>query len=132
MESYIELKQIKIHAYHGVDKQERIVGNDYLVRVKVKFDITKAAKSDSVSDTINYADIYDVVKCEMSTPSNLLENVVYRIMKAIKQNFPLVEGGEIEIVKIKPPIAGDVTGATVSISFQLIVISCQLRDMLLF
>ena len=53
----------------------------------------------------------------MSTPSNLLENVVYRIMKAIKQNFPLVEGGEIEIVKIKPPIPGDVTGATVSISF---------------
>lgn len=117
MESYIELKEIKIHAYHGVDKQERIVGNDYLVRVKVKFDISKAAESDSVSDTINYANIYDVVKCEMNTPSNLLENVVYRIMKAIKQNFPLVEGGEIEIVKIKPPIPGDVTGATVSISF---------------
>ena len=117
MESYIELKEIKIHAYHGVDKQERVVGNDYLVRVKVKFDISKAAESDTVSDTINYADIYDVVKCEMSIPSNLLENVVYRIMKAIKQNFPLVEGGEVEIIKIKPPITGDVTGATVSLSF---------------
>ena len=71
MESYIELKEIRIHAYHGVCKQERRVGNDYIVRIKVKFDISKAAESDSVSDTINYADIYDVVKCEMSTPSNL-------------------------------------------------------------
>ena len=117
MESYIELKEIRIHAYHGVDKQERIVGNDYLVRVKVKYDISAAAKSDSVSDTINYAEIYDVVKCEMSIPSNLLENVVYRIMNALKSNFPKIEGGEVEIVKIKPPITGDVTGATVFISF---------------
>ena len=117
MESYIELKEIRIHAYHGVDKQERIVGNDYLVRVKVKYNISDAAKSDSVNDTINYAEIYDVVKCEMSIPSNLLENVVYRIMNALKRNFPKIEGGEIEIVKIKPPIAGDVKGAAVSISF---------------
>ena len=117
MESYIELKEIKIHAYHGVDKQERIVGNDYLVRVKVKYDISKAAQSDSVNDTINYAELYDVVKCEMSIPSNLLENVVFRIMNSIKCNFPSVEGGEVEIIKVKPPIAGDVKGATVSISF---------------
>ena len=80
MESYIELKEIKIHAYHGVDKQERVVGNDYLVRVQVKFDISKAAISDSVEDTINYAELYDLVKYEMGIPSNLLENVAFRIM----------------------------------------------------
>ena len=117
MDSYIELKEIKIHAYHGVAKQERVVGNDYLVRVKVKYDISKAAQSDSVDDTINYAELYDIVKQEMDIPSNLLENVVYRIMNAIKNRFPTVEGGEVEIVKIKPPISGDVRGATVSISF---------------
>ena len=117
MESYIELKEIKIYAYHGVDKQERIVGNDYTVRVKVKYDISKAAQSDSVEDTINYAELYDIVKQEMSIPSNLLENVVYRIVNSIKDKFPMVEGGDVEIVKIKPPIAGDVKGAMVSISF---------------
>ena len=117
MESYIELKEIRIHAYHGVDKQERIVGNDYLVRLKVKFDISTAALSDSVNDTINYAELYDVVKCEMGIASNLLENVAYRIMIAIKNNFPSIDGGEIEIVKIKPPIAGDVTGAAVCLCF---------------
>ena len=117
MESFIELKEIKIHAYHGVDKQERIVGNDYIVRVKVKFDISRAAESDMVSDTINYADIYDVVKCEMGVPSNLLENVVYRVVNSIKRNFPMIECGEVEIIKVKPPIAGDVMGASVSISF---------------
>ncbi len=117
MESFIELKEIKIHAYHGVDKQERIVGNDYIVRVKVKFDISRAAESDMISDTINYADIYDVVKCEMGVPSNLLENVVYRVVNSIKRNFPMIEGGEVEIIKVKPPIAGDVMGASVSISF---------------
>lgn len=113
MESFIELKEIKIHAYHGVGKQERIVGNDYLVRVKVKFDIFIAAESDSISDTLNYADIYDIVKCEMSIASNLLETVAMRIVNAIKNNFKEVKGGEVEIVKIKPPISGDVKGASV-------------------
>ena len=117
MESYIELKEIKIHAYHGVCKQERRVGNDYIVRIKVKFDISKAAESDSVSDTINYADIYDVVKCEMSTPSNLLECVAYRIMNTIKANFTSIEGGEVEIIKVKPPISGNVTGASVMVKW---------------
>lgn len=117
MESYIELKEIRIHAYHGVCKQERRVGNDYIVRIKVKFDISKAAESDSVSDTINYADIYDVVKCEMSTPSNLLECVAYRIMNAIKANLTSIEGGEVEITKVKPPISGNVTGASVMVKW---------------
>ena len=45
MESYIELKEIKIHAYHGVDKQERIVGNDYIVRVKVNLIFLKQLKA---------------------------------------------------------------------------------------
>ena len=117
MDSYIELKEIRIHAYHGVAEQERVVGNDYLVRVKVKYDILKAAQSDSVNDTINYAELFDIVKQEMSIPSNLLENVVYRIMSSIKNRFRDIEGGEVEIVKIKPPISGDVKGATVSLSF---------------
>lgn len=117
MESFIELKEIKIHAYHGVDKQERVVGNDYIVRVKVKFDFRAAAKSDSVSDTINYADIYDIVKCEMSTPSNLLECVVVRIAEAIKHNFKAIEGGEVELIKVKPPVSGDVKGASVCVKW---------------
>ena len=53
----------------------------------------------------------------MSTPSNLLECVAYRIMNAIKANFPLTEGGEVEIVKVKPPISGNVTGASVMVKW---------------
>lgn len=117
MESYIELKEIKLYAYHGVDKQERTVGNNYKIRVKVKYNIEKAGKSDSINDTLNYADLFDVIKCEMGIASNLLEHVAVRIVEAIKRNFKEVEGGELEIEKVKPPISGDVTGASVIIKW---------------
>ena len=45
MESYIELKEIRIHAYHGVCKQERRVGNDYIVRIKVNLIYQKPPKA---------------------------------------------------------------------------------------
>lgn len=117
LSSCIELKSIRIYAYHGTVSQERTVGNDYEVRLKVFFDISKAMASDAIKDTVNYADLYDIVKCEMMRPSNLLEHVAGRIVASVQKNFPGITGGELEIVKIKPPVAGDITGAAVSVTF---------------
>lgn len=115
--SCIELKRIRIYAYHGTIAQERTVGNDYDIRLKVFFDISKAMESDAIKDTVNYADLYDIVKCEMMLPSNLLEHVAGRIISSVRKNFPEITGGELEIVKVKPPVPGDITGATVSVTF---------------
>ncbi|MEG1999417.1 MAG: dihydroneopterin aldolase, partial [Bacteroidales bacterium] len=104
-------------AYHGTTMQERKIGNNYKVKIKVCFNISAAMNSDSINDTINYADLYDIVKCEMMMPSNLIENVAGRIMAAVKKNFPQVTGGKIEVTKIKPPIAGDVAGASVIVKW---------------
>lgn len=115
--SFIELKGVKIYAYHGITPQERKVGNNYRIDLKVCYDISAAMASDAVNDTLNYADLYDIVKCEMTTPSNLLECVAGRIIKAVKQNFPKVTGGKLTVAKMKPPIPGDVAEASVIVKW---------------
>ena len=34
--SYILLKEIRCYAYHGVAPQENLIGNDYLIDLKLK------------------------------------------------------------------------------------------------
>ena len=117
LSSSIELKKVRIYAYHGTVLQERTVGNDYELRLKVFFDVSGAMESDAIRDTVNYADLYDILKCEMMRPSNLLEHVAGRIIASVRKNFPGITGGELEIVKVKPPVAGDITGAAVCVTF---------------
>ena len=48
--SYILLKEIRCYAYHGVAPQENLIGNEYLIDLKLKVDISKAARTDEVTD----------------------------------------------------------------------------------
>ena len=43
--SYILLKEIRCYAYHGVAPQENLIGNEYLIDLKLKVDISKAAQT---------------------------------------------------------------------------------------
>ena len=59
--SYILLKEIRCYAYHGVAPQENLIGNEYLIDLKLKVDISKAARTDEVTDTVNYAEVHQVI-----------------------------------------------------------------------
>ena len=47
-----------------------------------------------------------MIKGEMAVPSNLLENVAYRILNRAGELFPKIAGAEVVISKINPPLGG--------------------------
>ncbi len=53
----------------------------------------------------------------MKISSHLLEHVAGRIIRAIQTEFPLSEGGILSISKQKPPIPGDIEGASVIVEW---------------
>lgn len=112
---YVCLKNVRCYAYHGVLPQERQVGGDYLVSLRVGYPLEKAMKSDQVADTINYAELYALVQREMSQPSHLLEHVAHRIAMAIEKTWPLVCSIDLEVAKLNPPMGADCDGALVEI-----------------
>jgi dihydroneopterin aldolase len=46
MSSKILLENIKIHAFHGVLPEEKILGTYYILNLTIKADIWKAAETD--------------------------------------------------------------------------------------
>ena len=117
-ESYICLHEVRFYAFHGVMPQERRVGGEFLVSVKVGYPLEKAMSSDDVADTLNYAALYELVKEEMMQPSSLLEHVMGRIVEAIEKAFPEVASVEVKIKKVNPPMGSDSNGAEVMGRFE--------------
>ena len=114
-ESFVSLDGLRFHAFHGVLPQERTVGNDYVVSVRAGYDVSKACLSDDVSDTLNYARMYDVVKAEMAEPSKLLERVAWRIGERLMAEFPSITSLNIRLTKQNPPMGACGDGATVEL-----------------
>ena len=113
MENSIRLNNMKFYAYHGVMEQERKIGNTFIVNLELFTDLSKASETDELSDTINYAEIYDIVKNEMKIPSKLLEHVTGRILRKIKKEFPTIKKIEICLIKERPPMGGEVESAAI-------------------
>ena len=114
-ESYIVLRKIRMHAFHVVQEQERIVGNDYELSLRIAYPIGKAAQTDNVADTLNYAAVYDVVREEMKTPSRLLEHVATRICRRLMTSFEGIQSVSLSLVKLNPPMGADCDGAGVEV-----------------
>ena len=114
-ESFVSLDGLRFHAFHGVLPQERTVGNDYVVSVRAGYDVSKACLSDDVSDTLNYARMFDIVKAEMAEPSQLLERVAWRIGERLMAEFPSITSLNIRLTKQNPPMGACGDGATVEL-----------------
>ena len=60
MTSYILLQGLHFHARIGVGEQERMVGNEYVLDLRLGYPFATAMKSDDVADTLNYATVFDI------------------------------------------------------------------------
>ena len=116
MKTSIKLNNMRFYAYHGLLPHESVVGNKFVVNIHIEADLSEACKSDNVDDTINYAEVFYIVKAEMDIPSKLLEHVAYRILKSVKIAYPHILYIEIRIAKTSPPIVGDLENAEVIVS----------------
>ena len=114
-QSYIILREVRFHAFHGVMPQERKVGADFTVSLRVGVDLSLPAESDDVVDTLNYATLYEVVKQQMEIPSQLLEHVAGRVGKVVMDTFPQVTGVDVTLTKLNPPMGADCAGASVEL-----------------
>lgn len=115
MTSKIIIEDLKIYAYHGALPDETLIGTYYLLNVEVQADLWNAVVSDALQDTINYAEINELIHEEMKVPSKLMEHVAGRILKKIKDTFPQITSVKIRITKTSPPMTGEMKGVSVEI-----------------
>lgn len=112
----IKIKNIRVYAYHGCLIEEGKIGSDYRVDLAVKVNLSKSAKTDNLSDTVDYVHLNKIVKQEMAIRSQLLEEVAKRILDRILAEIPLVKKATIAVSKLNPPIGGNVAMVTIEMS----------------
>lgn len=116
--SSIFIDGLHLYAFHGVMELERNVGGEFTVSLRVHYNIEKAMETDSVDDTLNYAELCEVVRQQMAQPSALLEHVAGRIAKAVFQRFPQASALQLRLVKQNPPMGADCEGAGVELEVE--------------
>lgn len=109
------IDDLRLHAYHGVMPQERIVGQDYKVCIEAEYDLRKAAETDSLQYALNYAAMCKVAEDEMAKPVQLLETVAMRMAKSLLDTFKEIQTVSVKITKINPPMQVECAGAGVSV-----------------
>lgn len=100
----IELKRLHFYAYHGLYAEEKKTGNEFEVNLSVSYEPISGTVTD-ISDTVNYAKLYELVKTEMQKPRHLLETFVMETTEIIHLSFPQVKRIAISISKLHVPIA---------------------------
>ena len=110
----ITVSGIKLYAYHGCMEEESKIGSDYVVDVVLEADLSAAAKSDDLSQTVDYVSVNSIVTEEMSIRSKLLEHVAQRIIHRLIDNHSEILSVEVSVSKLNPPINGNVDRVTVT------------------
>lgn len=109
----ISINDIKIYAYHGCLGEEAIIGGNYIVNVKILTDYSRAAVNDELTQTVDYCRVYEIVKREMAIRSHLIEHAASRIATALKNEIKRIEKVKVTLIKIVPPVNGDVGSVSV-------------------
>lgn len=107
IQTSIRLHNLEFYAYHGLLPQERVVGGHY--RVDVELSLTpplRALTEDVIDDTVNYAEVYALIRQQMEQPVNLLEHLVHRITQGLYAQFPQIQAVKLSVTKVTPPISG--------------------------
>ena len=111
----VRVSGIRFHAFHGLSKLERQVGVRHRVDVEMDTDISKAAMSDSIEDTIDYGEVHAlVVKIGRGNSFHLIEVLAMRIARELLENYP-VSRVKIRVDKETPVLDGMVDSVGVEI-----------------
>lgn len=99
----IELKGLHFYAYHGLYPEEKKTGNEFEVSLSVSYRPASGTITD-ISDTVNYAALYALLKKEMTEPRHLLETFVMEMAELIHLSFPQITKIDISITKLHVPV----------------------------
>lgn len=110
----VSLDKVRMFGRHGVFEHETRDGNEFEINLFVRYDEPGNWVPDSIEHTVSYADLFEIVKKEMSVPRRLLETAVCSIARTIHARYPFCTEIQCRISKLTPPMGGFIGSASVS------------------
>ena len=102
----IIMEGMQFYGFHGVNVEERSLGQSYVVDLAVEIDLGVPGRSDRLEDTVSYTHLYRSVQKVLEGESkNLLEATAEAVAGRILDEFP-VDAVQVRVKKPRPPIKG--------------------------
>lgn len=106
MSDRIFIRGLALHAYHGVMTHEARVGQTFVIDMALDIDLSRAATSDKVADTVSYDEVVKSASDAFcGARFKLIETAAGKVAEAVLARFPKVRGIEVTIRKPHAPIA---------------------------
>jgi len=100
----ISLLGMRVFAYHGVLDEEKSAGQEFVIDVTIHADLSSAASSDDLTDSIDYGTLAAAIHDRVSSERwNLIERVAERVADLVMED-ERVAGVEIRVHKPAAPI----------------------------
>ena len=112
----IQIENMEFYSFHGHFKEERIVGNRFIVDLTIETDMKVPQESDNLKDAVDYQRVYEIVKLQMEKKSHLLEHIAGRIVDAVYAEMKGITKVTVKVSKMNPPMGGKIGAVSVIIS----------------
>ena len=93
---------IKLYGYHGIHKEEALVGTFFTITIKAVLKADFAKEVPNLENSVNYEALYNVLKNTFQQREDLIETVALNIYKALKKQFVQVQKWTVSIEKQNP------------------------------
>lgn len=108
MKDIIRLGEMAFYGYHGVSAAEKETGRAFEVDCEIEVDLADAGKSDQLTDTVDYEQVYNLIRDTVEgTAFSLLEGLASTLATMILDRFEVYRV-TLKVRKMNPPIAGHI------------------------
>ncbi|MHC1683641.1 MAG: 2-amino-4-hydroxy-6-hydroxymethyldihydropteridine diphosphokinase [Clostridiaceae bacterium] len=112
----IYIKDLEVYGYHGVNIEEKNMGQRFLISLELDIELRKAGISDNLNDTVNYAEIcYKVEDTFLLHKYDLIEKAAEEVAKTVLINFDKINKVKVLLKKPWAPIGKPLGYAAIEI-----------------
>lgn len=117
MSDQISILGIKAFGNHGVLPHEAVEGQEFIVDLLISIDLQAASLSDDLADTVNYAELAQIVHENIvGERVQLIERLAGRIADEIKSAYQQITAVSVTVHKPHAPVTLDFNDISVTIS----------------
>lgn len=110
------LKDVEIFANHGVFKEEKTLGQKFILSLELDLDVREAAKNCDLTKSVHYGELCHNIEKEFQRESyDLIETAAEKIAEYVLYNYDLVQGVKVLLKKPWAPIGRHLDTAAIEI-----------------
>jgi len=112
----MSLQRIEFYGRHGVFAEEQKLGQRYYVDLDLTMDLQPAGVTDDLTLTVNYAELFYLVKGVVEGPPfKLIEALAEKIASTVLDSYTKINEITVKVTKPHPPFDIHFQGVTVEI-----------------